>query len=159
MEYPWWLFHFQQPGEWKTIDKKKNVINYCFNLWPIRTCSSICLGGKAIASNLMQPTCAMRSCCRSRAQERLKKIGTEIKSWWKYTQTKVYQALHVCKDHKNQPSSFLGCRRKRVWPMKLHTIGKWWRVVTLHHLPIHCSLLVGKSRVTPKKFLSAQGWS
>ena len=47
-----------------------------------------------------------------------------LKRCWRHIHIKMYQASHVWKDHRNQPSSFLWCLRKRVWPMQLHMIGK-----------------------------------
>ena len=93
----------------------------------------------------MKPKCAIGWCSWFRAQERLGKMGTEIKRCWRYAHIKVYQASHVWKDCRNQPSSFFGCLRKRV-------CSYIWLVNDEGE--IHCSSLVGKSRVTPKKFLS-----
>ena len=59
----------------------------------------------------------------------------------------MYQASHVWKDSRNQPLSFLGSLRKGVWPVQLQTMVN-------NEGEIHLSLLVGKSRVMPKKFLS-----
>ena len=46
--------------------QKEKRYPYQFNLRPIRICKSICVGGKATASNLAQPECAMEWCGRFR---------------------------------------------------------------------------------------------
>ena len=143
MEYSWRLFHFQHSCKLKTIDRKENTIHHYFIWLLIRICNPTCVGGKAFAANLMQPECAMR-CFRSR------------KDWERWEQKlKGIQDLHI-----------LRCIKPRIFGKIVET--------SLHHFldasekgysqcsyiqllniegEIQCSFLIGKSRITPKKFL------